>query len=144
MLACRRGRAEETLASRLRLAVGAPTLELERVLLADGLPVALARSTIAERAFNGAPPDDDVLAAGSLYGLLADAGVRLAEATEVVEPAVAGVEEAALLDIEPGQLLLLVQRLALDQRGQPVEDVQLLYVASRYTFTLRLSDRDDA
>lgn len=142
VLRCQHSQADETTASRLRLPLGAPTLDLERVLLADGRPVALARSTIAERAFNGIPPDDRALAAGSLYGLLADAGVRLADATEVVEPAVAGSEEAALLDVEPGQLLLQVHRLALDQGGQPVEDVQLLYVASRYTFTLRLSDRD--
>lgn len=143
VLACRRATADDATAVRLRTAVGALVMHLERVFLADGQPVALARSVIPASAFEGNPPEVEDLATGSLYTHLADAGIHLAQATEAVEPAVAGTEEAALLDVEPGQLLLQVQRLAMDASGRPIEDVQLLYVASRYTFMLRLSDRDD-
>lgn len=144
VLRCHRLPADDLTATRLQLSLGAPTLTLERVLLADGEPVALARSTIAEQTFGGHPPTSWDLAEGSLYTHLAAAGVRLVDAIEVVEPAVAGAEESALLDIEPGQLLLQVQRLAHDAAGRPIEDVHLLYVASRYTFTWRLTDHDGA
>jgi GntR family transcriptional regulator len=99
--------------------LGARVLAIERVRLANGQPVALERGVYSAEAFPGmldGPLD------GSLYELMraryVDVPVR---AIERLEPALAREHEAATLDIDAGEPVMLVERTAFAASGRPVE-----------------------
>ena len=100
-------------------------VEIVRVRLADGAPVALERSTFPPRfAFL---LDRDLR--GSLYALLGgDAPVR---AVERIEPVLADADAAALLDVRVGDPLLLVDRTAYGRDGELVETARDLFRGDR-------------
>ena len=52
----------------------------------------------------------------------------------------AGLEEAALLGIEPGDPLLTMERTAYDAEGRAVEYGRHAYPAEAYSFEMMLSD----
>ncbi|MGH3130877.1 MAG: GntR family transcriptional regulator, partial [Gaiellaceae bacterium] len=97
----------------------APVYEIVRVRLADAEPVALERTIFPRDAFPGLL---DALLDGSLYELMRgryeDVPVR---AVERLEPALAGVEDAAALGIAAGEPLMAVERVAYAASGRPVE-----------------------
>ena len=75
---------------------------------------------------------------GSLYRTLEEAyGIVIAEAEDTVETALAGPEQTALLEIEMGSPLLLVQRLAWDTHGKPVELTRSAFRGDRFCFVAR-------
>jgi len=75
---------------------------------------------------------------GSLYRTLEEAfGIVIAEAEDTVETALAGPEQTALLEVEMGSPLLLVQRLAWDIQGAPVELTRSAFRGDRFRFVAR-------
>ena len=69
---------------------------------------------------------------GSLYDLLAENyGQRPHRARESLEPVVAGVREAEALDVDEGAPLMLVERTAYAQAGQPLEFARDLFRGDR-------------
>jgi GntR family transcriptional regulator len=128
-------------ATRLGLETDDGMLRIERVLLADGVPVALAESFLPVRLLGNAAAEltPEVLDRSSLYGLVAEkAGLVLARAAEEVEPVAAGSNEAGLLDISEGALLLRVRRITYDPQARAFEDVTIHYCPDRYSFRLEL------
>jgi len=126
----------------LGLSEHAKVLAIERVLLADEEPIAHARSYLPEDLFHGSSVviDEQTLDQRSLYSLLEEAsGVVLQRATEQVTPQRAGPFEADRLEVEEGALLLHVHRRVFETRGRACEAVDLLYVASRYSYRVELS-----
>ncbi|MFW6070089.1 MAG: GntR family transcriptional regulator [bacterium] len=113
---------------------GQALLRVRRLRLADGAAVgihdvflrgvALARRELEEKK--------------SLYRLLEEKGVALAEAEESFEAVSATEEEGRLLEIAPGSPLLRVHRLTFDQSGAPVEHVVATYRADLYRYTIRI------
>jgi GntR family transcriptional regulator len=99
--------------------LGKRVYSIERVRLANGEPVALERGAYSAEAFPGML---DGPLEGSLYDLIRarydDVPVR---ALERLEPALARPEEAAVLEIEPGAAVMLVERTAYSATGRPVE-----------------------
>ena len=99
--------------------LGKRVYSIERVRLANGEPVALERGAYSVEAFPGML---DGPLEGSLYDLIRarydDVPVR---AHERLEPALAQPEEAAVLGIEPGAPVMLVERTAYSATGRPVE-----------------------
>jgi GntR family transcriptional regulator len=94
-------------------------VEIVRVRLADGEPLALERSRFPAERFGGLLELD---LTGSLYELLGEhfdaAPVR---SVERIEPVLAGDDEAAELAVAPGAPLMLVHRTAYDAAGLVVE-----------------------
>jgi GntR family transcriptional regulator len=121
----------------LRAAEGAEVLQIERLRLADGDPIAIEVLYLDAERFDGISSalGDDV----SFYQLLsASYGVELASAEETIEAMVAGAREAELLGCSAGAALLLLSRLTYDTWGTPVEYVRSVYRGDRFRFRQRL------
>ncbi len=105
------------------------SIEIVRVRLADGEPFALERSRFPAARFRRLLDCD---LTGSLYDLLAE---RFAAApvrsVERLEPVLARADEAAALGVAVGAPLLLVDRVAYDASGSPVETARDLFRGDR-------------
>ena len=131
-------KADELLASRLAVGLGARVLLLERLRQADGEPMAIERTFLSAARFPGLRAR--LARAESLYGVLDEHyGVRPEVADDTVETALASPAEAALLGVDTGLPLLLLSRHSFDHEGQPIEWARSLYRGDRYKFTARLT-----
>jgi GntR family transcriptional regulator len=123
--------ASSEVATALRLAEGTELLQIERLRLADGEPIAIEVLYLQAERFDGISAA--LGESGSFYQLLhSDYGVELASAEETIEAVVAGAREAALLGCGQAAPLLLLSRLSLDTRGRPIEYVRSLYRGDRF------------
>lgn len=113
----------------LSATVAGDSLEISRVRLADGEPLALERSSFPADRFAGLLELD---LTGSLYDLLDEhfdaAPVR---AVERIEPVLADVEEADALGLSVGAPLMLVDRTAFDSTGLVVETARDVFRGDR-------------
>jgi GntR family transcriptional regulator len=121
--------ADPEVAESLELDDGDPVISIERVRLANGIPVALEHSWFAEADFPGLldwPLD------GNLYELLGQRyGRSPTHGREMFEPVLADRRAAKLLDVTTGTPLLLVERVAFDSSRRPVEYSQDLFLGDR-------------
>lgn len=120
---------------------GDQTLYLERLMLADGEPIAVHYTHLP---LSLCPRTDDWFSAealeGSLYRILEDhCGYRLSEADETVEATVATGDEAALLEVPAGTPLLWLRRVTYLVDGRPVEHSTMGYRNDRYRLVMRSS-----
>jgi GntR family transcriptional regulator len=113
----------------LRLAEGADVVRVERVRLADGVPIAFedAAVLIDHRAVL-----DSNLEFNSLHGELGRLGVVATSATGTVTARLVSRAESRLLGVAPRTALLVELRLLFDQHGRPFERTESRYVADRY------------
>lgn len=123
-------RAGRTLAASLQVGLDAEIVLLERLRLADDVPMAIERCHVPAAVAPGLETAD--LTNRSLYtyleqehGIVLDAGEQLIEAT-VIDPA-----DARVLAIPPTSAVLLLTRRS-SSRGVPVEYVVSTYRADRY------------
>jgi len=129
--------ADEELADRLRVKVGARVLRIERLRTADGEPMAIEATHLSAKRFPGLRKRFE--RAPSLYSALQDEyGVTMAEAIETIETAPCPPREAELLGTDVGLPLLLLSRHSLDENGEPVEFAKSMYRGDRYKFVARL------
>lgn len=130
--------ATDELAERLRIRTGSRVLRVERLRLADGEPMAIETTHLSAKRFPGLRR---LLARHhSLYTCLAEQyGVRLTEAEECIETAMATPDEASLLSIDVGLPMLLLTRHSFDEEASPVEWVKAVYRGDRYKFVARLN-----
>lgn len=120
VIAARSEPAGEAVAAALDIALGSPTLYLERLRLADGEPLLLEQAHLPAGRFAGLLASD--LERGSLYDLLTERyGVQVARAREVLEPVLLRAREARLLGRKPGSPALLIEGIASTAAGIPVE-----------------------
>lgn len=119
VLEARERRAGGRAAEALGIRPAARVVEVVRVRLADGEPLALERSAFPAARFPGLLEED---LTGSLYEVLearyGDAPVR---SLERIEPVLARVADAEALGVRRGAPLLLVERVAYAAGGAPVE-----------------------
>ncbi|MGY0489220.1 GntR family transcriptional regulator [Streptomyces sp. WG-D5] len=129
-----RRRASPEAAARLGLDEGARAVDLIRVRHLDGVPAMVERSTfvldVGAHLF-AFDPDD-----GSVYGALTARGVDLHHARHTIDAVAGDPQDAELLDVEAGQPLLRVRRLAYTGDGRPVEYADDRYLPSMATFTI--------
>jgi GntR family transcriptional regulator len=130
-------------AAALALPEGAEVLQIERLRLADGEPIAVEVLYLHAQRFDGisAALGEDV----SFYQLLhSQYGVELDSAEETIEAVIASPRVARMLDcVQPAPLLQL-SRLTVDTRGRPVEYVRSLYRGDRFRFRQRLQRPGEA
>ncbi len=97
----------------LDIALAEPVFRLERLRLADGVPMALERAAVPLRFLNGAEPGGD-----SLYAALEAAGFRPVRAIERLRAIVVGPADAALLAVYDGAAALDIHRVAYGADGR--------------------------
>ena len=115
-------------------------VQLRRLRLVRDDPVAIQNAFIRHRFCPGLV--ERGLMEGSLYATLEQGyGLRLGRAIQMVEAKPADEYEARLLEIEPGQPVLLLERLTFLRGGEPVEYVRSAYRGDRYRFTVELPRR---
>jgi GntR family transcriptional regulator len=130
--------ADEVTAERLRIKLGQPVYRLRRLRLADTEPLALETTCVCfigcERLLESDLEHD------SLYRLLADTfDMPPIAAEQEIEAALAGAEDAQLLDIAPGSPVLRTRRVTTTRRGQPIEYAVSVYRGDKYRFYTRLA-----
>jgi GntR family transcriptional regulator len=125
-------------AAALELADGDPVHEVRRIRLADGRPMVLEHSRFPAALFPGML---DCRLDGSLYELLEERfGLRPHRAKESFEPVLARVREAEALEVEEGAPLMLVERTAYSEAGQPLEYARDLLRADRTRLVIWTSE----
>lgn len=125
--------ADEDLARRTRLAVGAPLLEMRRTRFADDEPVAIETVYVNYAICPGIENHD--FAVESLYDVLsADYGVRVEHGLERISIARTTAEEASLLQVEEETPVFFESALECQGDGTPVEYLKAVILPSRYRF----------
>jgi GntR family transcriptional regulator len=137
LLALERVKADETVAGRLDLALGATVWRLERLRLADEQPMAVETSHLPAKRFPQL--GKHMQREQSLYAVLdKEYGVVPASAQELISTAPASPREAELLKTDTGAPMLVLGRHSLDASGRPVEWVTSWYRGDRITFVANL------
>jgi GntR family transcriptional regulator len=132
----RRRRADHHLSRTLRIPAGDLVLSIVRLRLADGVPMALERTSIPDRYVPGLTLDD---LAGSLYDVLAGRyGVELIAGQSTLEAAMPDARSAVLLEIPETQPCLARHGISLDARGRVLEHAFALYRGDRFSMTIDL------
>lgn len=126
-------------ANAFRVAPGAPILQLDRLRLLDGNPIAVDSSRVPLSLAPGLVDLD--LAAGSLYDALTDAGCGPVRADYTVEAVSAAEPLATLLEAPVGSAVLVANTRAYEETGRLVEVGQTSYRGDRYRFEATLRRR---
>ncbi|HEX9014477.1 MAG TPA: GntR family transcriptional regulator, partial [Chloroflexota bacterium] len=130
--------ADRRLAAMLSLEPGAPVIEIFRLRLADGEPMAIQTVHVPHDRCPSLVSDD--LNQFSLYYLLEQKyGLRLRHAQEKITATNASRQQAALLGVPKDAPLLRIERQTLLDSGVPIEFVESLYRADRYVYSATLS-----
>ncbi len=126
------------IAQEIGVSAGDPVLHLQRLRLADGVPLAILRNWLPE---NLLKPADEDLEENGLYRLIRAGGTHLRIARQRIGARGANAEEAKLLDEPKGAPLLTMQRTAYDDQGRVVEYGDHVYRAETYSFEVTLVER---
>jgi GntR family transcriptional regulator len=120
LIAARPESAGEVVAAALGIEPGSPTLYLERLRLASGEPYLLEQVHLPAERFPGLLASD--LEHGSLYESLSTRyATQVVRAREALEPVLLRAREARLLGQRRGAPALLIEGIAFDADGVPVE-----------------------
>lgn len=127
-------------ATALGITGGTKVATIERLLVADGEPIAASRSWLSPRVVAPTPATlADLRTSASLYRWLESfCGVLISRGTEQISASVADEALARQLHIAPGDPLLIAWRTALTAEGTPVEHVCRRYRADRYRYRLEV------
>jgi DNA-binding GntR family transcriptional regulator len=125
----------------LRLPADSRAVVVERIRLADDLPMAIER-VVAPPACAGILEDD--LAGGSLHDAFERLGRIPTRAQARVSARPATDIERSLLGLGPDGVVLSERRTIDDQDGIPIEHTETLYAAERYEFEAVLERGDHA
>lgn len=116
-------------------------LHVNRLMLADGLPMAIQNAYLPHSIYLQKPSffTPEVLTNISMYRVLElELGIKLYRADEWVDASKAYEEEALKLKISPGDPLLIIERLTFSTENQPIEYVKLIFPANRYRYKVEL------
>ena len=124
----------------LRVVPGERIVALQRVRLADDVPVALEMAVLAAVCIPAVLEAD--LEAGSLHEALINHGIVPSRGTSSIGAEAASNDDALLLGVPQGEPMLVERRLILDQRGRPIERTESRYAADRYGLNVSFSVED--
>ena len=131
-------------AAELKIAPNSAVLEIDRVLFADGSPMATSLTYLAPAAFerSGLPTVAD-LDSGSLYRWLDKvAGISLIGGREHIEGAIADPITTRSLGLKHPAVVLICHRTSWTSENRPVEHGIMHYRADRYSFQVGLAQQD--
>lgn len=124
-------------AEHLGLEPNAIVLRFDRLRVAGSDPIALMHNVVPVGLLEIEERD---LERTGLYELFRGGGIAPNVATQRVGARKAGAEEAELLEIEPGDPVLTMTRIAYDTNGRPIEYGSHRYPAESYWFAMMLVD----
>jgi GntR family transcriptional regulator len=131
----RRGKATAEVARALELKPGEAVFVLRRVLEYGGEPAVLDEIILPAALFKGMTRARVEAYRGSMYSLFeTQFGVRIVKAQEKLRAVAADAASAALLNVEPGQPLLAVERVTRTYGDRPVEWRRGLCVTRRHHY----------
>ena len=119
----------------LNLGPNAPVLRIERLRVAGSDPIALMCNAVPVGLLEIEKED---LEQTGLYELFRQSGITPHVATQRIGARKAGAREAELLEIEPGDPVLTMARIAYDTNGRPIEYGSHCYPAESYWFEMML------
>lgn len=122
-------------AEQLGIEAGVSVARFERLRVAGQDPIALMRNFIPADLLE---MDEESLETRGLYELMREGGITPHVATQTIGAKKAGEGEAELLEIEPGDPVLTMSRVAYDPNGRPIEYGYHRYPAESYTFEMML------
>jgi GntR family transcriptional regulator len=121
----------------LQIQPTASILQVRRLRLADGIPMALEELHVPGDVVPGLTGQD--LVDQSFYAVLAQRyGLTLAGGTQTIEPTLTSAEDAALLEVAPGAPAFLFERTTKVSTGRVVEFVRSVYRGDRYRIVVDL------
>ncbi|MER6334043.1 GntR family transcriptional regulator [Streptomyces sp. NPDC001034] len=121
--------APAAIAERLAIAPGEPCVSTHYEFLADGQPVQLSHSWEPLAITGGTPivlPEKGPLAGKGVVERMRSIGITVETVAELPRPARATREQANLLGIGLGDLVLLIERTLYDGDGRPVETADIV------------------
>jgi GntR family transcriptional regulator len=107
---------------------------LERVRMADDVPLAIERATLSAEML----PDPEAVES-SLYAALSARGLRPVRAVQRISAANLGVRDAGLLEVPVGAAGLRIERISYLPNGRVVEFTRSLYRGDAYDFAAELT-----
>jgi GntR family transcriptional regulator len=128
------------IAEHLGIEANAPALSFDRLRVAnstDYYPIALMHNVVPAGLLEIERED---LERTGLYELFRESGITPHVATQRIGASKAAGEEAELLEIEPGDPVLTMTRIAYDTGGRPIEYGSHRYPAESYWFEMMLVD----
>ncbi len=135
--------APQLAAEALQVPIGTPVVKLVRVRSAGGVPVLLQTSYLPATRCPGLVSED--LQRGSLYAVLEERyGIHIAGISQIIEAATANAWRAAQLEVPRGAPLLVMDGVAIDPEGTPVEAFRAVYRGDRARIALDTSSAADA
>ncbi|WP_019354735.1 GntR family transcriptional regulator [Streptomyces sp. AA1529] len=127
--------APEDIAQRLGIAAGDPCVRTSYEFLADGQPAQLSTSWEPMAITDGTPillPEMGPMAGSGVVERMRSIDVDIERAIEIPRPGRATREQAGLLGIAPGELVLCIERTYIDTSGRPVEAADIVVPDSRW------------
>lgn len=127
---------------RLKLADGEQAVHLQRLMMADGAPMAFQDAYLPRAVLRdySASSLQAKLKESSLYHWLEhDQNIPLVRGDEYVEPSTGTPREIKLLGLQKGDLVLVITRITYSTDDYPVEFVKLVFRADRYRYHVKLS-----
>lgn len=124
-------KADEETAERLNLSKGEEVFKLERLRLADEIPMAIETTCLPVKMFPKLPKYD--FEKESLYQILErQYGMKMYSAAEDLEAAISDAKSSELLGVRKKSPLLIVYRTVFSEDNQPIEFTKSIYRADRY------------
>lgn len=109
-------------------------LALDRLRLAEGMPVAVERAVVPQQLIGGEP-----IGEGSLYDALGRHGHRPVRALQKLTAMIFEPLEAGLLGVAPGSACLLIERVSRSAENRVVEHTRSHYRGDIYDFVAELT-----
>jgi GntR family transcriptional regulator len=131
--------ANEVEATALGIGVGDRVHVIERIRLADEVPMAIERAALP---ISVAEAIDVDLEEGSLHVAFASAGMVPSLANADVSARLSTEREQDQLEVGPVTVVLVEERTIFDQKRRPLEHTVTLYAADRYSFSAVLYPPD--
>ena len=114
--------ADTEVASRLKIAIGAPTFHMRNRLSLVGDIVSVDDITISQARFEKLSPAQFKARPNTIYNLYQEAfGITVVRTDERLRAEAASADHAKLLQLTPGMPVLTIRRTAFDMRDEPVE-----------------------
>lgn len=129
----------EPIRNALQLSGHTRVLRIKRVRFDNTTPMGI-QTTYLPVDENNAFTEEELLEFGSLYKLLAQKmGLELLEAYETISARQPSSAEASLLELSVHDVVLTCTRVTLSVNRKPMEYVEMIYPASRYSYEIKIT-----
>lgn len=129
------------IAEKLAIDEGALVYEVQRLRLADDIPMAVETSYLPESLFRGLTKE---IALSSLYQYVeTNLNLQINHAVQSLESSVVRKKEAEILELKEGSPVLLIERFSYLENHKPFEYVKSIYRGDRYKFIINMKRKNE-